>query len=113
MKDFQLLIYSTPSEDIKVDVILKGEDIWASQKAMSALFGVQVPDISKHIKNIFETGELEPDSTAFRRILPGGKAHVFLCPVGPLIDNFSRSLPRNGIVELVLDQESTNNIRFR
>ncbi len=63
MKDFQLLIYSTPSEDIKVDVILKGEDIWASQKAMSALFGVQVPDISKHIKNIFETGELEPDST--------------------------------------------------
>ena len=29
MKDFQLLIYSTPSEDIKVDVILKGEDIWA------------------------------------------------------------------------------------
>lgn len=63
MKDFQLLIYSTPTEDIKVDVILKEETIWATQKAMAALFGVQVPDISKHIKNIFETGELSASAT--------------------------------------------------
>ena len=63
MKDFQLLIYNTPSEDIKVDVILKDEDIWASQKAMASLFGVQVPDISKHINNIFESGELTPSTT--------------------------------------------------
>ena len=39
MKDFQLLIYSTPSEDIKVDVVLKDENIWATQKAMASLFG--------------------------------------------------------------------------
>lgn len=63
MKDFQLLIYSTPTEDVKVDVILKEETIWATQKAMAALFGVQVPDISKHIKNIFETGELSASAT--------------------------------------------------
>ena len=63
MKDFQLLIYSTPSEDIKVDVVLKDETIWATQKAMASLFGVQVPDISKHIKDIFDTGELNPDAT--------------------------------------------------
>ena len=63
MKDFQLLIYNTPTEDIKVDVILKNEDIWASQKAMASLFGVQVPDISKHINNIFESGELTSSTT--------------------------------------------------
>ena len=63
MKDFQLLIYNTPTEDIKVDVILKDEDIWASQKAMASLFGVQVPDISKHINNIFESGELNSSTT--------------------------------------------------
>ena len=61
MKDFQLLIYNTPTEDIKVDVILKDEDIWASQKAMASLFGIGVPGISKHIKHIFETGELKPE----------------------------------------------------
>ena len=63
MKDFQLLIYSTPTEDFKVDVVLKDEDIWASQKAMAALFGVQIPDISKHINNIFESGELDSSTT--------------------------------------------------
>lgn len=63
MKDFQLLIYNTPTEDIKVDVVLKDENIWATQKAMASLFGVQVPDISKHIKNIFDTGELNASTT--------------------------------------------------
>lgn len=61
MKDFQLLIYNTPSEDVKVNVILKDDDIWASQKAMASLFGIGVPGISKHIKHIFETGELNPE----------------------------------------------------
>lgn len=63
MKDFQLLIYNTPTEDVKVGVVLKDETIWATQKAMANLFGVQVPDISKHIKDIFETGELDADAT--------------------------------------------------
>ena len=63
MKDFQLLIYNTPSEDVKVNVILKDEDIWASQKAMASLFGVQTPDISKHINNIFKSGELDSSAT--------------------------------------------------
>ena len=63
MKDFQLLIYNTPTEDVKVDVVLKDESIWATQKAMAKLFGVQVPDISKHIKDIFDTGELDAAST--------------------------------------------------
>jgi len=59
MKELQFLIYNTPQEDIKVDVAIKDETIWLTQKAMSELFGVQIPAISKHLKNIFQEGELE------------------------------------------------------
>ena len=59
MKELQFLIYSTPQEDVKVDVVIKDETIWLTQKAMSVLFGVQIPAISKHLKNIFQEGELD------------------------------------------------------
>ena len=59
MKDFELLIYNTPTEDVKINVVLKDETIWATQKAMAALFGVQVAAISKHIKHILEENELD------------------------------------------------------
>ena len=58
-KDFQFLIYNTPQENVKIDVAVKDETIWLTQKAMATLFDVQVPAISKHLKNIFEEGELE------------------------------------------------------
>jgi len=58
-KEFLFLIYNTPQENIKIDVVVKDETVWLTQKAMAALFGVQVPAISKHLKNIFEEGELE------------------------------------------------------
>jgi hypothetical protein len=58
-KDLQFLIYSTPQEDIKVDVVMRDETIWLTQKAMAALFDVQTPAISKHLKSIFEEGELD------------------------------------------------------
>lgn len=63
MKELQFLIYNTPQENIKVDVAIKDETIWLTQKAMSELFGVQVPAISKHLKNIFQEGELEENAT--------------------------------------------------
>jgi hypothetical protein len=53
------LIYNTPQENVKVDVAVKDETIWLTQKAMAALFGVQTPAISKHLKNIFQEGELD------------------------------------------------------
>lgn len=62
-KEFQFLIYNTPQENVKVDVVVKDESIWLTQKAMASLFGVQVPAISKHLKNIFEEGELNYDAT--------------------------------------------------
>ncbi|MCI7611835.1 MAG: virulence RhuM family protein [Selenomonadaceae bacterium] len=62
-KELQFLIYSTPEENVLVDVVVKDEDIWVTQKAMAELFGVKVPAISKHLKNIFEEGELQQEST--------------------------------------------------
>ena len=57
------LLYSAPEGNIKVEVILNDETVWLSQKSIAHLFGVQVPSISKHLKNIFESGELDKDST--------------------------------------------------
>jgi hypothetical protein len=62
-KELQFLIYNTPQENIKIDVAVKDETIWLTQKAMAMLFGVEIPAISKHIKNIYESGELEKNLT--------------------------------------------------
>ena len=62
-KELQFLIYSTPEENVQIDVVVKDENIWVTQKAMAELFGVKVPAISKHLKNIFEEGELQQEST--------------------------------------------------
>lgn len=62
-KQMQFLMYSTPSEDVKVSALVKDESIWLTQKAMGELFGVNIPAISKHLKNIFEEGELQEKST--------------------------------------------------
>ena len=54
----QFLLYTAPDGAVKVDVFFKGETAWLTQKALAELFGVQVPAINKHLKNIFDTGEL-------------------------------------------------------
>lgn len=60
--EIQFLLYNMPDADGKVQVVIKGETLWGTQKAMAQLFGVGVPAISKHLKNIFEEGELVADS---------------------------------------------------
>ena len=52
-----------PEGDGKVQVVIKGETLWCTQKAMAQLFGVGVPAISKHLNHIFEEGELEANTT--------------------------------------------------
>ena len=59
--EIQFLLYSLPDEEGKVQVIVKDETIWCTQKAMAQLFGVGVPAISKHLKNIFQEGELQKE----------------------------------------------------
>ncbi len=56
--EIQFLLYTMPEADGKVQVVIKEESLWCTQKAMAQLFGVGVPAISKHLKNIFEEGEL-------------------------------------------------------
>jgi len=58
----EFLLYTAPNGAIKVEVLLADETIWLTQKRMAELFGVGVPAISKHLKNIFESNELDPDS---------------------------------------------------
>ena len=60
--EIQFLLYNMPDAEGKVQVVIKDETIWCTQKAMAQLFGVGVPAISKHLKNIFEEGELIADS---------------------------------------------------
>lgn len=58
----QLIIYSTPEGNMKVEVFYKDETFWLTQKAMAKLFGVEVPAVNKHLKNIFSNGELLQNS---------------------------------------------------
>ena len=61
-REVQFLLYNMPDDSGKVQVVIKDETIWCTQKAMAQLFGVGVPAVSKHLKNIFEEGELSADS---------------------------------------------------
>ena len=58
-REFQFLVYRSANEDVSVSAIIKDETIWLTQKGMAELFGVQTPSISKHLKNIFDKGELD------------------------------------------------------
>lgn len=59
--EIEFLIYSLPDEEGNVQVVIKDETIWCTQKTMAHLFGVGIPAISKHLKNIFTEGELQKD----------------------------------------------------
>lgn len=62
-REIQFLLYSMPDEQGKVQVVIKDETLWCTQKAMAQLFGVGVPAISKHLSKIYEEGELNKDTT--------------------------------------------------
>ncbi len=68
--DFNFLIYKTAEEDITVNAVIRDETIWLTQKAMSELFGVQTPAISKHLKSIFEEGELAQEVVVSKMEIP-------------------------------------------
>jgi hypothetical protein len=59
----QFLLYTAPNGAVKVDVFIKDETVWLTQKALAELFGVKVPAINKHLKNIFDSGELSRAAT--------------------------------------------------
>lgn len=57
------LLYTSPNGKVRVEVILNEETVWLTQKSIAALFGVKVPAISKHLENIYESGELIREAT--------------------------------------------------
>jgi hypothetical protein len=62
-RESEFLLYTTPEGAVKVDVLFKDETVWLTQKTIADLFGVGVPAVNKHLKNIFESGELDPGAT--------------------------------------------------
>lgn len=59
----EFLLYTAPSGKVKVEIFLRDENIWLTQEKIAALFGVDRSVITKHLKNIFETGELNKEAT--------------------------------------------------
>lgn len=59
----EIIIYQGDDGEIKIDVRMGGDTVWLTQKSIAHLFGVETPAISKHIKNIYESGELDATAT--------------------------------------------------
>ena len=77
--ELQFLLYNMPDDNGKVQVVVKDETIWCTQKAMSQLFGVDRTVITKHLKNIFESNELVTDSVCanFAHTADNGKDYLY------------------------------------
>jgi len=58
----EFLLYTSPSGKVKVEIYLHDENIWLTQEKIAILFGVKRPAITKHLKNIFESEELNESS---------------------------------------------------
>ena len=72
------ILYSTPSGEVRVDVLLENETVWLTQKAMAELFGVAKSTISEHLSNVYSNNELNKEATVrnFRTVQVEGKREV-------------------------------------
>lgn len=62
-KQMEMVLYHSNDGDVTIDAYIMDETLWIKQKSMAELFGVNVPDISKHLKNIYKEGELKKEAT--------------------------------------------------
>ena len=69
-EEFRFLLYKAEQEDISVDALIKDETIWLTQKAMAELFEIDKSGISRHLKNIFESGELDENVVVAKIAIP-------------------------------------------
>ena len=58
----EFLLYTTPNGKVKVEIFLRDENIWLTQAKIAQLFGIERSVVTKHLKNIFQTHELQEDS---------------------------------------------------
>ncbi|GHU91297.1 hypothetical protein FACS1894155_10800 [Bacteroidia bacterium] len=73
----QIILYQTEQGNVTVNVVFQNESFWLTQKAMSELFGVEIPAISKHLKNIFESAELVENSVISKMETTGKADHEY------------------------------------
>ncbi len=73
----EILLYTTPDGDVRIDVLYRDENIWLTQKRMAELFDVNIRTISEHLQNIFTSQELDKDSVIriFRNTAEDGKQY--------------------------------------
>ena len=78
MKESDIILYTTASGDVRIEVYFEGETFWLTQRRMADLFGVEVQTVNYHLKEIFKTGELPEESTIrkFRIVQMEGKREV-------------------------------------
>ena len=81
LQEIQFILYNLPEKEGKVQVIIRDETLWCTQKAMAQLFGVDRTVVSKHLKNIFESAELQQDSVCakFAHTAEDGKIYNTQC----------------------------------
>ena len=70
MKEFPFIIYKSEQEDVSINALIKDETIWLTQKGMAELFGIDKSGISRHLKNIFESGELDEKVVVAKIAIP-------------------------------------------
>lgn len=64
MNTGEILIYQTPEGKVKLSVTYKDDNFWLSQKLIAQLFDCSTDNVSLHLKNIFASGKLSPDSVS-------------------------------------------------
>jgi hypothetical protein len=74
----EIIFYSSPEGHVHIEVVYAGETFWLPQKRMAELFGVEVPAVSKHLKNIFESGELQEDSVVSKMEITAADGKTYL-----------------------------------
>ena len=73
----EILFYKTDNGEVRVEILLFQENLWLTQAKMAELFEVQKAAISKHLKNIFESGELNEDAVGSKMETTAGARKLF------------------------------------
>jgi len=85
----EIILYQTPQGTVRIEVLYESETFWLNQKKIAELFGVGLPTISHHLKEIYASGELQPDRTLrkYERVHTVGRALADPTPgVGKMVE---------------------------
>ena len=88
-----IILYTTPNGAVRVEVMIHNETVWLSQKAMAELFGVKVPAVSKHLKGIFASKELDEAAVVSKMEIPAADRGLCQNRPEPFIRSLASSMP--------------------